>query len=238
MAQLYAMLVRKVYNINKSDGSGDVFRTIVNALKQPMQSAKFSDFNEWKGSQDNADEFIFELTQSEYNNFLIDSNMWVDGDRGLGIPIWQYNTSTQEKGNFADPADDQSAWTADEQIPDNRFRITIRHDASLLEPTSESPFLDEIKVDQYDKTSAGPDNLVKLRFEVRNSSNNLVGNNRQEFFNAGTPTVITLASGIGELFIDTVKAHGRKTFRSNHQYRVDNSKRLINIMVFSKQIND
>jgi len=235
------MLVKKVYNINKSDGSGDVLRTIVNALKQPMATSKYDDFNEWKGAQDNADEYIFELTQQEYDNYLIPANLWLDADRGQGIPLWQHNTSLSEVGSYEDPSDDGSTWFVNESIPDTRFRLTIRHDATLAAPNAGSPFLDVIKVDQFTKTVGGEDNLIKLRFEVRNKNGNLLGSGvdgRYEFYNAGTPTAINLASGIGELFISTEKAHGKKSFNSNHQYRVDNAKRSIDIMVFSKQIND
>ncbi|NIV71969.1 MAG: hypothetical protein GWN44_04420, partial [Calditrichae bacterium] len=125
------MLVKKVYTINKSDGSGDVLRTIVNALKQPMETAKFSDFNEWKGAQDNENEFIFELTQIEYESYLPPAALWLDGDRGLGIPLWQYNTTNSEIGRYAEPDDDTSTWYKGEGIPDTRFRLSIKHDATL-----------------------------------------------------------------------------------------------------------
>jgi len=235
------MLVKKVYNISKSDGSEDVLRTIVFALKQPMQTTKYADFNEWKAAQGNADEYIFELTEQEFNYYQDPANLWLDADRGLGIPLWQHNNILSEIGRYDDTADNQSTWYVDESVPDTRFRLSIRHDATLVAPDAESPFLDEIKVDQYNKTIGEVDNLIKLRFEVRNKNGNLLGSGtdgRYEFYNAGTPTAINLASGIGELFINTEKAHGKKSFGSNHQYKVDNTQRSVKIIVFSKQIND
>lgn len=239
MAKLYAMVIQYQFPLMKSDGSGDIEKIYVNVLRQPMTTEKYADFNEWKSKQDNEKEFIIELNEGQYNFYIVDDNMWIDPTIiGKSLPKWQYNIPLQQIGRFVDVTDENSTFYLDEPIPDTRFRLTLRHDSTLNEPNGSSPFLNEIKVDQNNKTVGGEDNKVTVRFEVRNINNVLVGNGRYEFYNAGTPTAIDLVNGVGQLFIDTTKAHKQKAFRSNHLYRVDNAKRKVDIVVFSKQIND
>lgn len=238
MAQLFAMVVKKDFYVYKTDGSGDIERTIKNALKQPMKSEHWNTFSDMKTEIEGNDPscILIQLTETQYNFYRDPVNMWID--LMTSMPMWQYNETLDEIGHWDDPGNMQSVWNEDVSISDDRFRITIRHDVNLDEPTGSSPFLDEIKVDQEDKTVGGADNRITLRFEIRNEDNVLVGNGRQEFFNGYTPSVIYLTNGIGVMYIDTTIAHKRRAFRSNHTFRIDNAKRRIEIIIFSKQVND
>lgn len=237
-ADVWAAVCSPVYEIQNHDRTG-VFKAYKNIIREVFYSDFYSSFSDLKTANEaNPNTLIAELTETQYNALDEPINLWHDGNSGL--PKWQYNTVLNEFGNFSDPNDTTTTWTQNSVIADSRLRLTIRHEANLSVPSGSSDFPTLIKLAQFDKTTGGLDNTVTLRFEVRNTSGNLLGsgaNGRHEFTNGGTPSIIDLVNGIGTMYLLTDKPHKVMYFRSNHAYRVDNSDREIRFQVSSKVIN-
>jgi len=228
---------------NKADGSG-VWRNLKNVIRSVEFDSNYASFAIMKAAiEQNENTKVSQITEAQYNSLINDLTI----DEHTGIPKWQVNfDESGEIGSWADPEDTQTTWNVDTPIDDFRYRLKIRHNDSFSGgenslPTIANNFPDTVILNQYDKTTGEPNNRVAVGIELFNKTGDKISSFNAPnfiFYNGTTPTVADFVNGYAIVYIRTDEPTARDHFKSNHEYRIDNDNRQINIIITSRTLND
>lgn len=178
-------------------------------------------------------EFAIEVSVEEFNDFGVESGSVIPlfHDGRLNLPRFQQqNTTTGDvlsKGSYADPTDDQTLFTVDQEIPDDRFRVRIYLEDPVANPLAEVLEDEEFTADPTGSVTLA-ERFVRL-FDFDDSPVNTNANNqRTEIggklvdFDFGSSATPSLPAGVARFFVDIAETSEGNTgnFPSNGRYKI------------------
>ncbi len=243
MADLWVAIVSPEKILTEPDGSGDVYKNYKYIIRELVSTSHYDTFNDMKVAvEQNSNTKAYQLTETQYNDLVDDLHI----DAYTDLPKWQIDDSSGEIGSYTDPEDTGTDWNVDVPIPDHRFRLMIRHNSSFTDGKNTDPTItddapNKIILEQYHKTTDAPDDRVVVGMELFNKNGTKLGSFQGKnvvFYNGSTPTIVDFTDGFAPVFIRTDRPTNRQWFGSNHKYRIEHDNRKVDIVIYSRTLND
>lgn len=207
-------------------------KAYVNVINGFQSLGQVDDLAEWLTAHPESDwlddqynEYVLELTQTQFDNYSVNGPWW---DHRQNLPRWQHNGEatpetgdTEDLGSYADPEDDQTTFTSDAQLIDDRWIFRVFDDDPVAEPVSANHIgeedFDETAVTEVTRYMQAFNELdVARTWNMANARTNVAG--KLMDFDWGSSHSPALSAGVTSFKVGLSRT-GEVTFFSNHQYR-------------------